>query len=85
MSEGAALGVAVGGKDLPGTTATSAIVATATPTTRALVDPEPLIRSHAVWALGELIGQEALGLFEQHLKEEADTQVLAEIERLKTV
>ena len=53
--------------------------------TRALVDPEPLIRSHAVWALGELIGQEALGLFEQHLKEEADTQVLAEIERLKTV
>ena len=53
--------------------------------TRALADPESLIRSHAVWALGELMGQGALGLFEQHLSGETDTEVLAEIERLKTV
>ncbi|MDH5789525.1 MAG: tRNA epoxyqueuosine(34) reductase QueG, partial [Nitrospinota bacterium] len=28
--------------------------------TEALSDPEPLIRSHAVWALGELLGKEVL-------------------------
>jgi epoxyqueuosine reductase len=53
--------------------------------TQALSDPEPLIRSHAVWALGELLGQGALRLFEQHLSGEADAGVLAEIERIKTV
>jgi epoxyqueuosine reductase len=53
--------------------------------TEALSDPEPLIRSHVVWALGELMGQGALGLFEQHLSGETDTEVLAEMERLKTV
>jgi epoxyqueuosine reductase len=53
--------------------------------TQVLSDPEPLIRSHAVWALGELVGREALRLFEQHLSGEADAEVLAEIERIKTV
>ncbi len=53
--------------------------------TQALSDPEPLIRSHVVWALGELLGQGALRLFEQHLSGEADAEVLAEIERIKTV
>ncbi len=53
--------------------------------TRALSDPEPLIRSHAVWALGELIGRGALPLLEEHLAEEADPGVILEIERIKTV
>jgi epoxyqueuosine reductase len=53
--------------------------------TQALSDPEPLIRSHSVWALGELLGQEALGVVESHLSGEADAGVLAEIERIKTV
>jgi epoxyqueuosine reductase len=53
--------------------------------TQALSDPEPLIRSHTVWALGELLGQGALRLFEQHLSGEVDAGVLAEIERIKTV
>ncbi len=53
--------------------------------TRALSDPEPLIRSHAVWALGELMGREAFRLFEEHLAGEAEASVLNEVERLKTV
>jgi epoxyqueuosine reductase len=53
--------------------------------TQALSDPEPLIRSHAVWALGELLGQGALRLFEQHLSGENDAEVLAEAGRIKTV
>jgi epoxyqueuosine reductase len=53
--------------------------------TQALSDSEPLIRSHAVWALGELLGPGALRLLEQHLSGEADAGVLAEIERIKTV
>jgi epoxyqueuosine reductase len=53
--------------------------------TQALSDREPLIRSHAAWALGELLGQGALRLFEQHLSGEADAEVLAEAGRIKTV
>ena len=53
--------------------------------TQALSDPEPLIRSHVVWALGELLGQGAVPLLEQRLSGEADAEVLAEIERIKTV
>jgi epoxyqueuosine reductase len=53
--------------------------------TQALVDPEPLIRSHAVWALGELLGEKALEGVEPRLVEETDAEVLAEIERIKTV
>lgn len=53
--------------------------------TQALSDPEPLIRSHVVWALGELMGQGALRLLEQHLSGEADAEVLSEIEHIKTV
>ena len=50
-----------------------------------LSDLEPLIRSHAVWALGELLGKEALERVESCLLEETDAAVLNEVERLKTV
>ena len=53
--------------------------------TQSLSDPEPLIRSHAVWALGELMGREALGVLESRLAGETDASVLAELERIKTV
>jgi epoxyqueuosine reductase len=53
--------------------------------TEALSDPEPLIRSHAVWALGELLGKEVLEAVESCLLEETDALVLNEVERLKTV
>ncbi len=51
---------------------------------QALTDKEPLIRSHSLWALGEILGQEALVLIEKHLSEESDPWVLEEIQRLKT-
>jgi epoxyqueuosine reductase len=50
---------------------------------QALKDIEPLIRSHAVWALGEILGQGALPLLEEHLSQETDGWVLDEIHRLK--
>jgi len=53
--------------------------------TEALSDPEPLIRSHAVWALGELLGKEVLEAVESCLMEETDNLVLNEVEQLKTV
>jgi epoxyqueuosine reductase len=53
--------------------------------TEALSDPEPLIRSHAVWALGELLGKEVQEAIESCLLEETDALVLNEVERLKTV
>ncbi|MGP0566843.1 MULTISPECIES: tRNA epoxyqueuosine(34) reductase QueG [unclassified Nitrospina] len=51
----------------------------------ALCDPEPLIRAHAVWALGELLGNEAWQAVQGCLTGEADPAVLTEIERLKPV
>ena len=53
--------------------------------TQALADPEPLIRSHAVWALGELLAEKALKVVESRLLEEKEASVLKEVERLKTV
>jgi epoxyqueuosine reductase len=53
--------------------------------TEALSDPEPLIRSHAVWALGELLGKEVFEAVEACLLEETDALVLKEVEQLKTV
>jgi epoxyqueuosine reductase len=53
--------------------------------TQALSDAEPLIRSHAVWALGELPGKGALEAVESRLLGETDASVLNEVERLKTV
>jgi epoxyqueuosine reductase len=53
--------------------------------TRALSDPEPLIRSHAIWALGELLGKRALETVEPLISGEMDALVLNEVRRLKTV
>jgi len=49
------------------------------PLTLALKDPEPLVRAHVVWALGELLGPAALALFDEHLAGEAEALVTREI------
>jgi epoxyqueuosine reductase len=46
---------------------------------RALGDPEPLVRGHAAWALGAIIGREARRPLERHRRRERDAFVLAEI------
>lgn len=51
--------------------------------TRLLGDPEPLIRAHCVWALGELLKEESLPIFQQALAGENDSWVLEEVERIK--
>lgn len=48
----------------------------------ALYDEEPLIRAHSIWALGELLGEEADSLVTQSLAGETDPDVILEIERL---
>ncbi len=47
-----------------------------------LADGEPLIRSHAVWALGELLGKDCLQVFHDHLAGEKEEMVLHEINNL---
>ena len=47
--------------------------------TQALRSGEPLVRSHAAWALGEIGGQPAGAALEQAAFTEADPEVLAEI------
>lgn len=49
----------------------------------ALADPEPLLRAHAVWALGELLREDALAAIRDRLPAETEPMVLAEIEGLK--
>ncbi len=46
----------------------------------ALEDPEPLIRSHAAWALGEIGGKETLLLLNNRAKTEVNLQVQLEIQ-----
>ncbi len=43
-------------------------------------DPEPLVRGHAAWALGQIGGQLAQRLLQQSLGNESDAAVQAEIE-----
>ena len=45
----------------------------------ALQDPEPLIRSHVAWALGELSDKAARTALQQQLPREQDAHVRAEI------
>ena len=49
------------------------------PLTDALSDYEPLIRAHAVWALGELLGEKALLVFDENLADETEEMVQKEI------
>ena len=51
------------------------------PLIAALRDQEPLIRAHAVWALGELLLEKSLTVVQQH--PETDETVLTEIRRLQ--
>ena len=47
---------------------------------KALVTAEPLVRSHAAWALGRLGGRESEAALESALASEADVEVREEIE-----
>ena len=50
-----------------------------TPLRKALQDPEPLIRSHAAWALGEIQDQSARIALQQQLRREQEAQVRTEL------
>ena len=43
-------------------------------------EPEPLVRSHAAWALGALGGLAAKRALERARKRETDSEVVSEIE-----
>ncbi len=49
----------------------------------ALRDSEPLIRAHAVWALGELLQAKALPILREKLASETDDRVLEEIRTIE--
>lgn len=49
------------------------------PLIEVLRDQEPLIRAHAVWALGRLLKEKAPAILEENLADESDEMVLAEI------
>ncbi|MGH7966926.1 MAG: tRNA epoxyqueuosine(34) reductase QueG [Candidatus Binatia bacterium] len=49
------------------------------PLRAALQDAEPLVRSHAAWALGCLLGKEARTALQRHLVHEEDAQVRTEV------
>jgi len=53
--------------------------------TEALGDPEPLIRAHAVWALGQLLREDAVPLLDARLQGETESIVVQEIEAVKTI
>jgi epoxyqueuosine reductase len=50
---------------------------------KVLDDEEPLIRAHAVWALGELSGFEMLPVIREKLTNEKEDMVLEELERVE--
>ena len=52
------------------------------PLIKVLDDEEPLIRAHAVWALGELSGLEVLPVIRQKLNNEKEDIVFKELERV---
>jgi epoxyqueuosine reductase len=52
----------------------------ATPLAQALLeDSEPLVRSHAAWALGQIDTTESKQVLERAVRDETDNQVKAEI------
>jgi epoxyqueuosine reductase len=48
---------------------------------KALQDPEPLVRGHAAWALGNIRNEATLSLLQEALAREQDDEVLSEIRR----
>jgi epoxyqueuosine reductase len=52
------------------------------PLTDALSDPEPLIRAHTVWALGELLGEKVLPILDDKLTGETEEIVRTEVRHL---
>ena len=52
------------------------------PLIKVLDDEEPLIRAHAVWALGELSGPNIVSIIQEKLGNEQDDNVLEELERV---
>jgi epoxyqueuosine reductase len=47
--------------------------------TAGLADPEPLVRGHAVWALGRVGSTEARDALSSHASVETDASVLEEL------
>ena len=47
---------------------------------QALTDPEPLVRAHAAWAIGEIGGEQAQKILNARLRVEGDKMVLAELQ-----
>ncbi len=45
----------------------------------ALIDAEPIVRSHAAWAIGQMEGQQGIQILSQALKTEEEPEVLLEI------
>ena len=50
------------------------------PLTNVLLESEPLVRSHAAWALGQIGGPEAVGALRMALNSETESNVTQEIE-----
>ena len=61
----------------------SADPAAVPPLVKVLDDKEPLIRAHAVWALGELLGQQAVKIIQDEMPNESDPLVLLEIQGIR--
>ena len=55
------------------------------PLGRALRDSEPLVQSHAAWALGQIGGSEARAILEQARRRIADDEALDEVEVLEEI
>jgi epoxyqueuosine reductase len=51
--------------------------------TNLLSDSEPLIRGHCVWALGEILKEEAIKVLKSSLNDETHPWVLEEMELIK--
>ena len=49
------------------------------PLIKVLDDEEPLIKAHAIWALGELAGPEIIAILSEKLKDEKEAMVLEEL------
>jgi epoxyqueuosine reductase len=51
------------------------------PLSRLLTDPEPLIRGHAAWALGQIGGPQATAILRRAGQTEQEDRVLAEMDK----